>query len=166
MKTLLKSIAALSFLVLFCGCESNSSSGSPTLTNQELLELMGEDAFEVVVPDNIKPEQFAGLALKFSDGRIDTFGSSNQWVPGEKVKIVCFRPEGTTFRYAYFRESGSGDGSTANFPETKQRAANPKRRNLAEGDQLMRFSVDNSIRVVPTNNPDGDDFDVIFHVGR
>ena len=90
--------------------------------------------------------------------------SSTGWVPGEVVKIICFHPEKNMFRYAYFRESGNGRGSTTNFPITQHVSANMKRSELTEGEQLVRYSIDNSITV--TGSPRDDDFDVVFHVGR
>ena len=157
---------AFIWITTLVGCEKKSeaeiSPKSPSLSNDELLQLMGGELFEVIVPSNIDPEQFAGLAIRYSDGSIDTMSSSNSWTPGQIVKIVCFAAEKNEFRYAYFREGASGSGLTTNFPITEQSSPNGKRSGLKAGEQLMRYSTDNSMTV--SGHPQGDDFDVIFHV--
>ena len=116
----LKILAIVLSAACVLGCKDSASTKKPSLTNDELLQLMEGELFEVKVPDSIKSDQFAGLAIRHSNGTIDTFSSSNGWVPGETVKVVCFSPKKNVFRYAYFRESGSGSGSTSNFPITQQ----------------------------------------------
>lgn len=142
--------------------DSSKQSRSPSLTNEELLRSMKGELFEVTIPSDMDSEQFAGLAIRHSDGSIDSMGSSNTWTPGEVVKIVCFAPEKNEFRYAHFSEGGSGNGSTSNFPITKQSSPNMKRSGLKAGDWLVRYSIDNSITM--SERPQDDDFDVIFHV--
>jgi hypothetical protein len=143
-------------------CKDNSESRSPSLTNEELLRLMKGELFEVTIPSDIDPEQFAGLAIHRADGSIDTMSSSNAWTPGQTVKIVCFAPDKNEFRYACFREGGIGSGSTTNFPITEQSSPNMKRLSLKPGDRLMRYSIDN--RMTMSEQPQDDDFDLIFHV--
>lgn len=123
---------------------------------------MKGELFEVIVPSDIDPEQFAGLAIRHASGSIDTMSSSTAWTPGQVVKIVCFAPEKNEFRYAYFREVGSGNASTSNFPITKQSSPNMKRSGLKAGDWLVRCSINDSITM--SEHPQDDDFDVIFHV--
>ena len=158
----LKILAIVLSAACVLGCKDSASTKKPSLTNDELLQLMEGELFEVKVPDSIKSDQFAGLAIRHSNGTIDTFSSSNGWVPGETVKVVCFSPKKNVFRYAYFRESGSGSGSTSNFPITQQVSANMKKSGLKEGEQLIRCSKDNSVTIAGA--PQGDDFDVVFHV--
>ena len=157
----LKIIALTLFLASLVGCKDQESR-APALTNEQLLQLMDGELFEVTVPDGIQEDQFAGLAIRYSDGKLDTMGSSTGWTPGEVVKIVYFSPEENIFRYAYFRELGRGSGSTTRFPVTEQVSPNMKRVDLSEGERLVRYSRDNSITV--TGDATGDDFDVIFHV--
>ena len=159
---LLRALVLPVSLIFLVGCKNEITSKNPSLSNAELLELMQGELFEVQVPKNISSDHFAGLAIKYSDGSIDPMGCSNSWVPDETVKIICFSPEKNIFRYAYFRESGSGRGETTNFPITRQVSANAKRSGLSENERLVRYSRDNSIRIL--GEPHGDDFDVVFHV--
>jgi hypothetical protein len=152
----------LAVALVSCKDSSNTQSRAPSLTNEELLQLMKGELFEVTVPSDIDPEQFAGLAIRHANGSIDSMVSSNAWTPGKVVKIVCFAPEKNEFRYAYFSEGGGGNASTSNFPITKQSSPNMKRSGLKAGDWLMRYSIDNSITM--SERPQDDDFDVIFHV--
>ena len=157
----LKIIALTLFLASLIGCKDQEPR-APSLTNDQLLQLMDGELFEVTVPDDIEEDQFAGLAIRYSDGKLDIIGSTTGWTPGEVVKIVCFSPEENIFKYAYFREMGRGSGSTTRFPVTEQVSPNGKRVGLSEGERLVRYSRDNSITV--TGDATGDDFDVIFHV--
>ncbi len=145
---------------LLC-CKDGSKTKHPSLTNDELLQLMGGELFEVTVPTDIKAEQFAGLAIRHSDGSIKTMGCSSPWSPGEVVKIVCFAPSNNELRYFYFRVNGWGSGSISNFPNTSQSNPNMKRTGIRAGERLVRYSVDNTI--VISEHPEDDDFDVIFH---
>ena len=157
----LKIVALTLCLASLVGCKDQVSR-APSLSNEQLLQLMDGELFEVTVPEGVEEDQFAGLAIRYSDGKLDIMGSSTGWTPGEVVKIVCFSPEDNIFRYAYFRELGRGSGSTTRFPVTEQVSPNMKRVGLSEGARLVRYSRDNSITV--TGDATGDDFDVIFHV--
>ena len=123
---------------------------------------MEGDLFEVTVPSDIQPEQFAGLAIRHSDGTIDPLANSNSWTPGEVVKIVCFAPDKNEFRYAYFREEGDGKGSTTNFPITQQSSPNMKRSGIKAGERLVRYSVDSTMAM--SEFPQDDDFEIIFNI--
>ncbi len=56
-----------------------------------------------------------------------------------------------------------GRSSTSNFPATKG-SISIKHRGITEGEGLMRFSLDDSINM--SDSPEGDDFDIIFHVQK
>jgi hypothetical protein len=120
------------------------------------------ELFEVIVPNDIEQDQLAGLAIRYTDGKIVPMERSTGWTRGEAVKVVCFSPDKNTLRYAYFRKNGRSCGLITNFPITAQVSANTKRVGLTEGERLVRYSRDNVIAV--TGEPTGDDFDVVFHV--
>ena len=155
------------FILLTCflaGCKEATITQNPSLSNNEILQLMDAEVFEVQIPDDIQPDQFAGFATKYSDGTIKPMSSRNGWTPGEVVKLVCFAPKKNIFKHAFFSQSGNGQGLTTKFPITNDYSVGTKRTDLSVGEQLIRYSTDNSITL--SEQPEGDDFDLIFHVHK
>ena len=162
MKRYILFIATLAFSLI--GCKQNKPESKPSLTTDELLQLMGGELFEITVPDSIQEDQHAGLAIRCSDGSIKPMGSSTGWLPGEVVKFVCFTNDENRYKYSYLREKADGRGSMM-LPEHRgMNTINTKRTGLVEGEMLMRFSKDAVI--VGGDLPEGDDFDIIFHVQK
>lgn len=158
MKRYILFIATLAFSLI--GCKQNKPESKPSLTNEELLQLMGGTLFEITVPDSIKAGQYAGLAIRYSDGTIKPMSSSTGWVAGEVVKYVCFSED--RFKYSYISKNAGGRGSQKLSEHSGINTINTKRTGLVEGEMLMRFSKDDVI--VGSDRPEGDDFDIIFHV--
>ena len=160
-----KTLALLLLIGLACGCrESTAPPESASLTNEQLLKLLGGELFEVRIPMDIRPEQHAGLAIRHADGKRVTMASTSGWVPGEIVKVACFAVEGSEFRYAFLTERMIFRGSNTRFPVVADNpsSTNSKRTNLQPGEFLVRYSMDN--RLTMTGDPEGDDFDIVFHV--
>ncbi len=143
-----KTFALLLLIGLASGCrESPAPPKNASLTNEQLLKLMGGELFELRIPMDIRPEQHAGLALRHADGKRVTMASSSGWVPGEIVKVACFAVEGSEFRYACLTEKGVLRGTNTRFPVVagNPSATNPKRTDLQPGEFLVRYSLDNSL---------------------
>lgn len=156
---------ALLLIGLTCGCrETPAPPEAASLTNEQLLKLMGGELFEVRLPMDIRPDQHAGLAIRHADGKRVTMGSTSGWIPGEIVKVVCFAVEGSEFRYAFLTDRMVFRGSNRQFPLVADSPScqSTKRTGLQPGEFLVRYSMDNHLAV--TGDAQDDDFDIVFHV--
>jgi hypothetical protein len=140
----------------------NKTSDKLELSTDELLQLMGGELYEVVAPDDIKPENFAGLGIRSSDGSIRSFSGTNHWKPGEVARVVCFRVKDNTFEWAISRNGDFGRGSSPRFPVIKDYSFSENHKGLSFGEMLVRFSTDETITL--SDHPQDDDFDIIFHI--
>ena len=101
MKTMRYLLACAGLILFGCKSGSDEEGARHAITNDELLQLIEAEVFELVVPEDVTPDHFAGLAIKYSDGRIDPLVQSAGWRPRGRVKLVCFHPKNGHFEYAF-----------------------------------------------------------------
>lgn len=121
----MKSLLLLPFLCLI-SCDNSTYTTAPDTTNtesnnkitaDELLRAMGGYSFEVTLPDDLQPTQQVGLALKHSDGSINSFGGMSYLKAGEKVRVVVFQGGDDLTKYSILGSEGTTTtGLNGSFP--------------------------------------------------
>jgi hypothetical protein len=137
----------------------------PSLSNEQLLQSMEGEIFEVTLPRNLTSEDSAGLAVLRPDGKIEHLTDSTGWDGIRKVKVICFPREQGGFRWVFFYQNMSLRGRLPNFPKNLASSINGNRNGISPGQRLIRFSEDGSVNDA-SPLPTGDDFDLIFYVGK
>lgn len=156
-------ITLLSLLVAVAGCDKKPVPTS--ITADELLLAQGGQVFTVITPNAVDPKAFAGLALKYADGRISPFSSSNGLRPNQELKIVIFDPTASSLRFAILGDGYTHRGQSENLPSFGMRASNNGFTHLEVGQTLIRFSPSNSESLPPADLADGA-FELIFHIQK
>jgi len=166
----MKSILLLPLLLLVSCKDSatNVESPSDNLDNQpkqmisadELMQSLGGSDFHVVIPDDIDSTSMVGLAFKYPNGKIDNFGGSSHWKPGEKVRVVIFSPNEGNPRYSIVSNNGTIRGTLpTRFNHNSWSTSKPL---YKTGESLIRFSTDGTVS--GGGEVDSDDVDLILYV--
>lgn len=150
-------------LAVVAGCDKGPNPTS--ITADELLRAQGGQVFTVITPESVDPKAFAGLALRYPDGTISTFGSASGLKAKQELKVVIFDPKASSLRFAVLGDGYTHRGESTNFPEFGMRVTNSSSSSFEVGQPLIRFSTGNSVSAPPAELSDGA-FELIFHIQK
>lgn len=148
-------------LASLAGCDRAGDNAS--ITADELLIAQGGRVFTVIIPAEVNPNSFAGLALRSANGSISLFGSTNGLKPSEVIKIVIFEPKEGSLRYAILGDGHTHRGEATNFPAFGMQVSNGRSDGLNVDEPLMRFAAGNTVSSPPAKVSDGE-LDLIYHI--
>jgi hypothetical protein len=134
-----------------------------SITPDELLIALNGQVFTILTPSKVDSKAFAGLALKYPDGRIDPFSSGNGLKPDQELKVILIDPKKGSLRYAILGDGFMQRGESTNFPGFSIRTPNPISTRIGIDEPLVRFGIGTSSSLPYGDLREGE-FDLIFHI--
>ena len=132
------------------------SESKQMISANELMRSLGGSDFHVVLPDNIDSKSIVGLAFKHPDGTIDNFEGNTPFKPGEKVRVIVFRPGADKPKYSIVSDGGTRSGTLpSKFEHTSWLSNKPL---YQTGESLMNGTITGGDEVR------SDDVDLILYV--